>query len=47
MLSAPLPTLGHNIYAPTAAILYQFREVLLRGEPTRVAHFDQPKFAWK
>ena len=24
----------------------QFREVCLRGLPTRVAHFDQPKFAW-
>jgi 8-oxo-dGTP pyrophosphatase MutT (NUDIX family) len=34
------------IAAPTAAILYQFREVCLLGKPTRVAHFDQPKFAW-
>ncbi len=47
VLSAPLPTLGHHIYAPTAAILYQFREVALLGRETRVAHYDQPQFAWK
>lgn len=35
------------IAAPTAAILYQFRELCLLGRPTRVAHFDQPVFAWK
>ena len=35
------------IYAPTAAMLYQFREVCLQGNDTRVAHFDQPVFAWK
>ena len=35
------------IAAPTAAIIYQFREVCILGRPTRVAHFDQPKFAWK
>ncbi len=46
VLSAPLATLGHHLFAPTAAILYQFREVALRGEPTRVAHYDQPTFAW-
>ncbi len=33
--------------APSAAIAYQFREVALLGRPTRVAHFDQPRFAWK
>lgn len=47
VMSAPLATLGHRVYAPTAALLYQFREVALRGSPTRVAHFDQPRFAWK
>ena len=46
-MSAPLPTLGHHLYAPTAAMMYQFREVALRGEATRVAHFDQPDFARK
>ena len=33
------------IAAPTAAVLYQFREVCLAGRATRVAHFDQPLFA--
>ncbi len=35
------------IAAPTAAVLLQFREVCLLGRHTRVAHFDQPKFAWR
>ncbi|MCA9945823.1 MAG: hypothetical protein KC449_20210, partial [Anaerolineales bacterium] len=35
------------IAAPTAAMLYQFREVCLLGKQTRVAHFEQPYFAWK
>jgi mutator protein MutT len=35
------------IAAPTAAFLYQFREVVLCGRTTRVAHFDQPRFAWQ
>lgn len=39
--------LGNDwIAAPTAAIAYQFREVAILGQPTRVAHFDQPRFAW-
>lgn len=47
MLSAPLPTMGNRVHAPTAALLYQFREVAIRGLATRVAHFDQPMFARK
>lgn len=35
------------IAAPTAAFLYQFRELVLCGRATRVAHFDQPRFAWR
>ncbi len=35
------------IAAPTAAIIYQFREVCLLGKQTRVAHFEQPDFAWR
>ena len=35
------------IAAPTAAILYQFREVCLCGRATRVAHYEQPAFAWR
>lgn len=34
------------IYAPTAAMLYQFREVAIYGRDTRVLHYDQPLFAW-
>ncbi len=47
VLSTPLATLGHQVYAPTAAFIYQFREVVLFGRHTRVWHFDQPKFAWQ
>lgn len=32
--------------APSAAIAYQFREVALMGRDTRVAHYEQPYFAW-
>jgi 8-oxo-dGTP pyrophosphatase MutT (NUDIX family) len=42
-----IPLLGTNIHAPTAAIIYQLREVALRGGTTRVAHFEQPVFAWR
>jgi len=42
-----IPLLGTHIHAPTAAILYQLREVALRGVETRVAHYEQPVFAWK
>ncbi len=39
---------GHAwIAAPTAALLYQFREVCIEGRHTRVSHFEQPVFAWK
>ena len=36
-----------QIFAPTAAVLYQFREVVLMGKDTRVSHYDQPQFAWR
>lgn len=42
-----LPILGSLIHAPTAAILYQLREVVVHGRPTRVAHFEQPVWAWQ
>jgi 8-oxo-dGTP pyrophosphatase MutT (NUDIX family) len=42
-----IPLYGRYVHAPTAAILYQLREAGLHGRPTRVAHFDQPAFAWK
>ncbi len=41
-----LPLLGGHVHAPTAAMLYQFREVVLRRRITRVAHLEQPVFAW-
>jgi 8-oxo-dGTP pyrophosphatase MutT (NUDIX family) len=37
---------GRFIHAPTAALIYQFREVL-EGRNTRVAELEQPVFAWK
>ncbi len=42
-----IPLVGTHIHAPTAAVVYQFREVALHGRPTRVAHFEQPVFAWR
>ena len=42
-----IPLLGTQIHAPTAAILYQLREVAVRGRATRVAEFEQPVFAWR
>ena len=37
---------GQFIHAPTAALIYQFRE-MLAGRATRVAELEQPVFAWK
>jgi 8-oxo-dGTP pyrophosphatase MutT (NUDIX family) len=34
------------VYAPTAAVIYQFREVLA-GRDTRVVDLEQPVFAWR
>ncbi|MDD3837452.1 MAG: CoA pyrophosphatase [Phenylobacterium sp.] len=34
------------IHAPTAALVYQFRELIL-GRVTRVADLEQPVFAWR
>ena len=42
-----IPLQGTHIHAPTAAILFQLREVALLGRDTRVDHFEQPLFAWK
>jgi 8-oxo-dGTP pyrophosphatase MutT (NUDIX family) len=42
-----MPVLGFWIHAPTAAVLYQFREVVVHGRHTRVAHFEQPTWAWR
>jgi 8-oxo-dGTP pyrophosphatase MutT (NUDIX family) len=37
---------GELVHAPTAAIVYQFHEVLA-GRDTRVADLEQPVFAWR
>jgi 8-oxo-dGTP pyrophosphatase MutT (NUDIX family) len=42
-----LPILDRWLHAPTAAIVYQFCQAGLHGRATRVAHFEQPVFAWK
>lgn len=42
-----IPILDTLIHSPTAAILYQLREVALAGRHTRVSHYEQPVFAWK
>lgn len=38
--------MGSHLHAPTAAILYQFCE-LLEGRIARVSEFEQPLFAWR
>lgn len=47
VLSIPFASLAQTVFAPTAAMLYQFREVALHGRATRVAGYDQPLFAWR
>lgn len=42
-----LPLFDRYVHAPTAAVLYQFREVVLHDRATRVAHLEQPVFAWR
>jgi 8-oxo-dGTP pyrophosphatase MutT (NUDIX family) len=41
------PILGTLVHAPTAAVMYQFMEVALLGRQTRVAHLEQPVWAWR
>jgi 8-oxo-dGTP pyrophosphatase MutT (NUDIX family) len=47
VIQLPIAELGTAIHAPTSAILYQLWEVAVEGRSTRVAHFEQPLFAWK
>jgi len=42
-----MPLLGSLIHAPTAAVIYQMREVVSHGRPTRVDHLEQPVWAWR
>lgn len=45
VLKMPIGIRG--IFAPTGALLYQFREVAILGKDTRVDHYEQPEFARK
>jgi len=47
LFSISPPSVGNQVYSPTAAIIFQFRELLLLNRETRVAHFKQPSFAWR
>jgi 8-oxo-dGTP pyrophosphatase MutT (NUDIX family) len=42
-----VPLLDSLIHAPTAAIIYQMREVVMHGRATRVDHLEQPVWAWR
>jgi hypothetical protein len=42
-----LPLLGGYLHAPTAAIVHQFCRIACRAEVRRVAHYEQPVFAWR
>lgn len=41
------PILGTKVHAPTAAMVYQFIECAVHGRITRVAHLEQPVWAWR
>lgn len=47
VLSLFMDSLGHEVYAPTAAVLLQLRDVALNGVHTRIDGYEQPLFAWK
>ena len=54
VLQVPLHGVAHPehedltlVHAPTAAFMYQLREVGMHGRTTRVSHFEQPVFAWR
>jgi 8-oxo-dGTP pyrophosphatase MutT (NUDIX family) len=42
-----VPILGALVHAPTAAVVYQMREVAVHGRATRVDHLEQPVWAWR
>ena len=45
VFSLYIPALGHDLFAPTAAIMDHFREVALMGRATPVVRFGEPRFA--
>ena len=42
-----LPIKNRLIHAPTAALLYQFKEVGIAGNLLRTDHVEEPIWAWK
>jgi 8-oxo-dGTP pyrophosphatase MutT (NUDIX family) len=42
-----LPLLGGYLHAPTAAIVHQFCRIACRAQVHRVAHYEQPVWAWR
>jgi mutator protein MutT len=42
-----VPIFDYRINSPTAAVIYQTREVVVHGRPTRVHHFEQPVWTWR
>lgn len=42
-----LPLMDGFVHAPTAAVVHQFVRIACRGEVQRVAHYEQPVFAWR
>jgi 8-oxo-dGTP pyrophosphatase MutT (NUDIX family) len=42
-----MPLVGSLVHAPTAAVIYQFAEVVLANRHTRVGEYEQPVFAWR
>ncbi|MGF1464712.1 MAG: NUDIX hydrolase [Sandaracinaceae bacterium] len=47
ILSIPLPYVLTEVFAPTAAVLYQLREVAIHGRSCRVDGYGSPPFAWR
>ncbi len=45
VFSLYIPTLGHDLFAPTAAILDHFRAVALMGRASPAVTFGEPRFA--
>jgi 8-oxo-dGTP pyrophosphatase MutT (NUDIX family) len=46
LVTIPLDLPPTVVFAPTAALIYQLREVVVHGRNTRVNHFGEPRFAW-
>jgi mutator protein MutT len=42
-----VPIFDYRINSPTAAVIYQTREVVVHGRPTRVHDFEQPVWTWR